>query len=342
MIYELIKLIVFILKFIYFFIVSLITYLYDYNSFIFKKTLENLNIYGSIENLDKYYNFKKNYTNGIALFTHTSYLDGLILATELQEAPSFVCLKEPLKLYLYDIAKKWNCLIINYNQKNAEVIKNNILNRNKNDPLLLIAPTGDNLEQINEFELNEFRTGPFISLSPVLPILISYNPHTYVSNKSTSILEYINILKTEKLNYKIKILDPIFPEKDDTIKSFKDNVYNIMNNERKNIKVDDIKVTESSIYKKIFTIIISILLLSVFIFSHKYNYILFIILFVITLIIICLRNKDTLFNFLYKNLIYIYSFIITIYSGINYNYLLFINSIIYPFLYNIIQNTIKF
>ena len=43
------------------------------------------------------------------------------------------------------------------NQNNSKVITETILERNKNDPLLLIAPTGDNLSQENEFELNEFK-----------------------------------------------------------------------------------------------------------------------------------------------------------------------------------------
>ena len=69
----------FIIGIIYTIIITFIVYLYDYNSTIINKFLENLNIYGSIENLDKYYNFKKKHSNGIALFTHTSYLDGIIL-----------------------------------------------------------------------------------------------------------------------------------------------------------------------------------------------------------------------------------------------------------------------
>ena len=217
MIFDILKLIVTILKVIYCIIIAIFTYLYDFNSTLMRKVLENLNIYGSIENLDKYYEFKKEHTNGVALFTHTSYLDGLILATELQEAPSFVCLKKPLEMVsiLHNIAKKWKCLIIEPNQNNSKVITETILERNKNDPLLLIAPTGDNLSQENEFELNEFKTGPFISLSPILPILISYSPHIYVKKNDTQIKSFIDILNIEKLTYKVKILDPIYPEKGD-------------------------------------------------------------------------------------------------------------------------------
>tara|TARA_Y100000741_G_scaffold363875_1_gene353188 strand:- start:1288 stop:2307 length:1020 start_codon:yes stop_codon:yes gene_type:complete len=336
MIFDILKLIVTILKLIYCTVIAIFTYLYDFDSSLMRKVLENFNIYGSIENLDKYYDFKKKHNNGVALFTHTSYLDGIILAAELQETPSFVCVKEPLISILYDIAKKWKCLIIEPNQNNSKIITETILERNKNDPLLLIAPTGTNLEQKNEFELNEFKTGPFISLSPVLPILISYNPHIYVEDNSLQIKNLIDIINIEKLNYKVKILDPIYPDKDDNIDSYKNKVYNIMNSEREKIEVDNIEIIETQISKKIFIISIILIIISIFIFSDN-KYIILSILFILTFIIIILRNKNSLFNYLYKNLIYIYSGCITIYSSINANYLLFINSLIYPFLYNILS-----
>ena len=338
MIFDILKLIVAILKLIYCTVIALFTYLYDFDSSLMRKVLENFNIYGSIENLDKYYEFKKEHTNGVALFTHTSYLDGIVLATELQEAPSFVCLKKPLEIasIILDIAKKWKCLIIEPNQNNSKVITETILERNKNDPLLLIAPTGANMGQENEFELNEFRTGPFISLSPVLPILISYSPHIYVKNTDTQIKSFIDILNIEKLTYKVKILDPIYPDKDDNINSYKNKVYNIMNSEREKIEVDNIEIIETQISKKIFIILIILIIISILIFSDN-KYIILSILFILTFIIIILRNKNSLFNYLYKNLIYIYSGCITIYSSVNANYLLFINSLIYPFLYKILS-----
>ena len=338
MILEILKLIVFILKIIYTIFIALFTYLYDFNSSLMKNVLNNFNIYGSIENLDKYYDFKKKHTNGVALFTHTSYLDGLVLATELQEAPTFVCFKKPLEVasIMLDIAKKWKCLIIEPNQNNSKIITKKILERNKNDPLLLIAPTGNNLDQKNEFELNEFKTGPFISLSPVLPILISYNPHIYVDENSSQIKNFIDIVNIEKLNYKVKILDPIYHEENDTIQTFKNKVYKKMNFERENITVNNIEIIETQFSKKIFIILFIIIIISIFIFC-KNKYIILLILFLITFIIIILRNKNSLFNYLYKNLIYICSICLTIYSSINSNYLLFVNSLIYPFIYKFLS-----
>lgn len=331
MIFEILRLIIAIFKIIYTIILTLIVYLYDYNSTIINKFLENLNVFGNIENLDKYYNFKKNNSNGIAIFTHTSYLDGIILAKELKEPPPFVCLKAPLFSYMYDIAKKWKCLIIEPKQNNTKIITKNILERNKNDPLLFIAPTGDNLQQKNQFKLEQFRTGAFVSLSPVLPILISYSPHIYVKESDKLLSCIIDILNIEKLNYKIKILDPIYPTKNDTIQTFKNRVYKIMNSEKEKIIVDNIIPQDSN--KKIFTIIIILIIISYFIFSKNINLIISSILIILLFITLTLRNKNKIFNYLYKNLIYIYSGFLTIYSTFNFNYLLFLNSIIYPIIY---------
>ena len=59
MIFEILKLIVTILKILYAIIIALFTYLYNFDSSLIKNVLENFNIYGKIENLYKYYDFKK-------------------------------------------------------------------------------------------------------------------------------------------------------------------------------------------------------------------------------------------------------------------------------------------
>ena len=187
------------------------------------------------------------------------------------------------------------------------------------------------MEQKNPYILEEFKSGAFVSLSPILPILISYDPHVYVNNNSNIVSFFINTLNTTKQNYNVTILDPIYPIENESINDFKIRVYNIMNEERKKIIVEDIPIPDNN--KKIFTIIIFCIILSYFIFSKKINFIILIILIVLLLITITLRNKDDIYNYLYKNFIYIISIFFTIYSTFTSNYLLFLNSIIYPFIY---------
>ena len=57
---------------------------------------------------------------------------------------------------------------------------------------------------------------------------------------------------------------------------------------------------------------------------------------------IMFKNKYEIYNYLYKNLIHLYGVSLSIYSVSTENYVLFINSIIYPLLYNILIRKLKF
>ena len=323
-----------IFKIIYSILAVLITLIYDYNENICKSFLENLNVNGTCENLNKYYEFKKNESNGLALFTHTSYLDGIILLKELKEPLSFVCLKDALIMKTYDLAKKWNCLIIE-GKNNTEKITNNILNRKNNESLLFLAPSGaEGMNQKNENKLCEFKTGAFVSLSPILPILISYSPHIYCDNNTSKVKYLLSLLNRETLYYKVKILDPIYPLKNDTIISFKKRVYKIMNIEKNKIEVDT-NIEPKKDNKILISIIILCLIISYLLFSKTIKENILIILILTFCIIFYCKNKHYIYKYIYKNIVYIYGVGLSIYSLFNKNYLLFINSIIYPCIYKI-------
>ena len=330
-----------ILKIIYSICAVLITLVYDYDEGIVKRFLENLNTYGTCEGLEKYYEFKKNYSNGVALFTHTSYFDSVVLLNELKEPISFVVLKDALILNTYKLAKKWNCLIIEKKQKNTEVITKKILERKKNDPLLLIAPAGEKgMVQEDEYELCEFRTGAFVSKSPVLPILINYSPHIYCTEDTDKFKYILGLINREKLYYKVTILDPIFPEENDTIDDFKNRVYKIMNEEKKKIKINEDEIYVKKNNNTIVNIILIMLIVSYLIFTKhiKENIVLCLILTIC--LVLYLKNKHYIYDYIYSNLIYIYGSGLGLYSLFTKNTLLFINSIIYPILYKIINNKI--
>lgn len=333
MILGIVTLIVNIIKIIYSLIFTLLLVIFDYNENIFTKFLDNFNVYGTIENLDKYYEFKKKHNNGIALFNHTSYLDGVILLKECKEPLSFVCAKNIIIDLLKNMVNRWDCIVIEKKTNSTEKITNKVLNREKNDPVLFIAPSGgDGMTQKNKDELGSFRTGAFVSLSPVLPILISYSPHTYIEANKEMIESIIDILNTKKLYYKVKVLDPIYPRVDDTIETFRDYVYETMNNEKKNVVVEKIEPKDN---KQLFTIIIIIMIISYVLFSSPIKEYIVVLLIVILFIVLCLREKYSIYNYLYKNLIYLYGLGLSLYSLSTQNYILFINSIIYPLLYNI-------
>ena len=170
-------------------------------------------------------------------------------------------------------------------------------------------------------------------LSPVLPVIIKYDP--YVFTEDVHIIEsMINIINKPKISYCVKILDPIYPRENDNIETFKNRVYEVMTTEKNKIIV---KKIEEKNNKKLYIIIISLLILSYALFTYDFKDYILVLLFIILIIIICLRNKNYIFDYLYKNLIYIYGTILSIYSIINQNYLLFINSMIYPLIYRFLK-----
>ena len=105
------------------------------------------------------------------------------------------------------------------------------------------------MNQKNKFKLSQFKTGAFVTLSPILPIIIKFNPYYKDPKTTEETVSYI-IENTNNLSYKVKILDPIYPQENDTIESFRDRVYNKMNIEKNKLKVNKKKKrrTHISIY----------------------------------------------------------------------------------------------
>ena len=332
MILNIVILFVNIIKIIYSIICLVITILFDYNKTIIESFLENLNIRGYCEDLDKYYEFKKKHSNGIAVFNHTTHVDGIILLNELREPISIVCAKNIMIELSKKIIEKWKCLVVEPNRSTTEQITKKVLSRKNSEPLLFIAPSGsEGMVEQDENKMGIFKTGAFVSLSPVLPVIIKYNPYVFTEN--VHIIEsMINIINKGKVSYCVKILDPIYPKETDSIESFKNRVYDIMNIEKNKINVKSI---ESKDNKKLYIIIISLLILSYALFSYDFKDYILVLLFMVLIIVICLRNHNYIYDYVYKNLIYIYGVILGLYSLCSDNYLLFINSIIYPIIYKI-------
>ena len=102
------------------------------------------------------------------------------------------------------------------------------------------------MNQEDEFKLSKFKTGAFVTLSPILPVIIKFNPYYKDPKTTEETVSYI-VENTNNLSYKIKILDPIYPQENDTIESFRDRVYDKMNIEKNKLKVN-IKEKKKNIY----------------------------------------------------------------------------------------------
>lgn len=322
-----------------------------FRKFNFMETMLNTcNVYGNIEGLDKYYHFKKENTKGLAVFNHISILDGLLLLKEIGEPISFLVSESILITLCKKFIENSNGIIINKNEKTTNKITNVATNRKKNEPILFIAPGGNNgMYQQKELKLSEFKTGAFVGLTPVLPVIIKYDSYFIEPVDRMETLIYI-ITNNKYLNYKIKILDPIYPQENETIESFKDRVYEKMNTERNKLKIDKLKIDKlkkDKIKKKqehifLFILINILLLLSYLSYTKTVHYLPIILITIFPSIILYLKYTHYIYNYLYSNImrfsiIYFNTIIILIYSLQTSNIMLFIQSLLCIILYKLCQ-----
>jgi len=336
MINKFILFIINILKYLYF-VICIVMFILCQKIIFVEKLLHMYNVYGEIEGLEKFYDFKKNNTRGLVVFNHVSMLDGLILLNEFKYPITFLVKKNFFTNLFTNFIEKHNGIMIDTNKKKntTQKIIELVNNRKKNDPVLFIAPSGggEAMNQKNKFKLSQFKTGAFVTLSPILPIIIKFNPYYKDPKTTEETVSYI-IENTNNLSYKVKILDPIYPQENDTIESFRDRVYNKMNIEKNKLKVNKKEKKEEHIF---LFILINLLLLLSLLYSQNIYYLPIILITIIPCIILYLKKTHYIYKFLYSNMIYFTTLITLIYLLKNNNFMLSIQIILCIILYKLCQ-----
>ena len=333
------KLILFIINIVKYlcFVINIIMFIFFQNNIFIKNLLHLYNIYGEIEGLEKYYDFKKNNTRGLAIFNHVSMLDGLILLHEFKTPIPFLVKKNFLNNLFTNFIEKHNGIMIDTNKKEntTQKIIEVVNNRKKNDYVLFIAPSGggEGMNQKDKFKLSKFKTGAFVALSPILPIIIKFNPYYKDPKTTEETVSYI-VENTNNLSYKIKILDPIYPQENDTCESFRDRVYDKMNIEKNKLKVNKKEKKEEHIF---LFILVNLLLLISLLYSQNIYYLPIILITIIPCIILYLKKTHYIYKFLYSNMIYFTTLITLIYLLKNNNFMLSIQIILCIILYKLCQ-----
>ena len=133
------------------------------------------------------------------------------------------------------------CLVVEPDKNTTEQITQKVLSRKNSGNLLFIAPSGaEGMIEQDENKIREFKTGAFVSLSPVLPVIIKYDP--YVFTEDVHIIEsMINIINKPKISYCVKILRSNISMENDNIETFKNRVYEIMTTEKNKVIVKNIE-----------------------------------------------------------------------------------------------------
>ncbi len=190
------------------------------------------------KNLNKYNDFK-NKSGGIVIFTHCTLFDQHIIYKELNDVLKIV-VREDTCIFPYNLmCKKIGHIMVNKNSKASDKIKDFVNERKSGDRMLMIAPSAGYSNNDNQNVLEEFRTGAFLPLTPVLPVVIKYSPYINWKNGQSFLNFLYEILSAEKKLYSFKILDEVQPKENETPETFKERVKLYMESEMEKINVED-------------------------------------------------------------------------------------------------------
>ncbi len=188
------------------------------------------------ENIRKYKEFKTK-PGGILVFTHCSILDQYIIYKELNDVLKIV-VREDTCVFPYNIlSKRIGHIMVNKNSKASEKIKDFVNERKSDERMLMIAPAGGYSNNDNQNVLEEFKLGAFLPLTPILPVIIKYNPYINWKNGQSFINFLYELLSVDKKLYSFKVLDEVVPFENETPNEFRDRVKKYMENEMEKVNV---------------------------------------------------------------------------------------------------------
>lgn len=172
-------------------------------------------LYGTVSGNQKYNEFKKKETKGIIIFSHPTFYDFVPMIHALGEVPQGVIkskyMIEPLKIF----AKRLKMILVQEKKSGvSETITNIVNNRKQGEDLICICLAGTTSK--NQDEIPEYKTGAFLTLPPILPIVMYYSDITIWDKQSLFEIVYKRITGPI-ISYSAIVMDPIYPEKDETI-----------------------------------------------------------------------------------------------------------------------------
>tara|TARA_B100000795_G_scaffold268474_1_gene255505 strand:- start:4372 stop:5112 length:741 start_codon:yes stop_codon:yes gene_type:complete len=201
----------------------------------------SINVEISNEDMNKYMKYLHSDEKYLCVFTHSTLIDAVIIFGNLPRAAGVMNKQKELKYILYDekISDKMGGILLDRSKMiggTTKIIKNKVENRKSGDAPLYIAPGSGKTPEIPG-NITQFKSkGAFVNKTKILPIIIKYEDDSlnYNGDMGESMLHsYLKIFLVENYNVKIKIGDMIDPLETESIENYKDRVYNIMNEQYK-------------------------------------------------------------------------------------------------------------
>lgn len=202
--------------------------------------LTGFNVYGSCDPADvaTYQRFKENISNGVILFNHPTFFDHIVLIKELNDMPRFAMTTKYMVGPIKWIAKKFHAIGITPNTGSAAMLAEEITNRVAGDPLIAVSPSGG-ITLENPTKLVTFRTGAFLTMPNVLPIVIAYKPY---ENWDTSLSLWDVIMRRlhgPRMYYRMKVLSPVYSLPNETPATYAARCRTIMEDALHNIHTNE-------------------------------------------------------------------------------------------------------
>lgn len=214
--------------------------LFDYNDIIYyasnvvSKILSLNYIYDS-DNIKMIDNYIDSDEKLLITVNHRSIYDVLIFLSMFRRLSCVIFSDGPSKIpFFIKVTEKLKCLCVgkkNTVTKITEFVKN----RKKGDNILVIAPDQCIYpDDVTECNIGKFRTGAFVPMVPIVPIIIKYEDTRldYMwENKESIYHAFFKVFLSNNYNIKIKVLDKVLPDENSTIEQYRDKVHKIMSYE---------------------------------------------------------------------------------------------------------------
>jgi predicted CopG family antitoxin len=199
----------------------------------------SINLIYDEDNLNIFNKYAESDLKFITIFNHTNLIEPFILLSLFKKISYLLNESIPSFIPFFDIVYKKLNYIYTKKGKTSDIIIEYTKNRKKGEGVLFVAPGGGKQsENPDENLITEFKSGAFVGLFPILPIIIKYDDTTADCNfdKGEHFLHgFFKVFLKRNRIIKVKVLDLVRPEKDETINEFKERVHNIMSIEYKKL-----------------------------------------------------------------------------------------------------------
>jgi 1-acyl-sn-glycerol-3-phosphate acyltransferase len=170
------------------------------------------------EDVARYKEFKEKHKAAVIVFNHPTFFDHAVLMHSLEDRLRFVMTDKYHVGIVKIFAKQMRVISISSpGSGNARRISDAIMTRSSGEDLVTISPNAGDVSPTSAACLPDFRTGAFITKSPVLPIVICYQSYRpWLSG--VPLMKHIkeHFCRFEPFEFEVRVLAPLYAKVHET------------------------------------------------------------------------------------------------------------------------------